>query len=126
MPAFSGRSRSRLSECHPDLQAVFNRVIKEVDCIVIEGHRNEDRQEKLFKEGKTKAHYGQSKHNSNPSLAIDIVPYPVDWNDRERFTLFAGYVLGISKSMGVSLRWGGNWSRDFNPKLNSFDDLPHF
>ena len=50
----------------------------------------------------------------------------IDWDDRERFTLFAGFVLGIAKSMGINLRWGGDWDQDWTVKDNKFDDFPHF
>lgn len=126
MPAYSSRSKERLEECHSDIQDVFNEVIKEVDCVILEGHRDEPRQEKLFKNGKTKAHFGESKHNSDPSFAVDAAPYPIDWKDRERFTLFAGYVLGVARLKGIVLRWGGDWNRNFQVKDNNFDDLPHF
>ena len=61
-----------------------------------------------------------------PSLAVDVTPYPVVWDDRERQTLFAGYVLATAKAMGVSLRWGGDWDSDTEVRDNGFDDLVHF
>ena len=53
MPHFGKKSKERLATCHEDLQKVFNEVIKVVDCSVLEGHRDERRQEQLFSEGKT-------------------------------------------------------------------------
>ena len=126
MPKFGKSSRKRLATCHEDLQKVFNEVIKKVDCSVLEGYRNEARQNKLYKEGKTKVHYPKGRHNSKPSRAVDITPYPVDWDDRERQTLFAGFVLGLARGMGISLRWGGDWNRNWQVKDNNFDDFPHF
>ena len=126
MPYFGKRSRERLSTCDKDLQKVFNEVIKYVDCSVLEGHRSEERQERLFKEGKTKVHYPKGRHNSKPSRAVDVTPYPVDWADRERQTLFAGFVLGVARGMGITLRWGGDWNMNFEVKDNRFDDFPHF
>ena len=126
MPKFGKKSRENLSTCHEDLQKVFNEVIKHVDCSVLEGHRDERRQEKLFSEGKTKVHYPMGRHNSKPSRAVDVVPYPVDWNDRERFHLFAGFVLGVARGMGITLRWGGDWNMNFEVDDNKFDDFPHF
>jgi len=126
MPHFGKRSKERLSTCDKDLQKVFNEVIKYVDCSVLEGHRSEERQEKLFKEGKTKVHYPKGRHNSKPSRAVDVTPYPVDWADRERQTLFAGFVLGLARGMGINLRWGGDWNMNFEVKDNRFDDFPHF
>ena len=126
MAKFGIRSRGRLSSCHPDLQRVFNEVVKEFDCSVICGHRGENEQNLAYQEGMSKVKYPNGKHNGKPSLAVDVAPYPIDWNDREWFTYFAGYVLGVAKSMGIKLRWGGDWDMDFKVKDNSFDDLPHF
>jgi len=126
MAKFGKKSKERLATCHEDLQKVFNEVIKYVDCSVLEGHRSEERQNKLFKEGRTKVKYPKGRHNSSPSRAVDVTPYPVDWDDRERQTLFAGFVLGIARSMDIRLRWGGDWDMDFQVMDNRFDDFPHF
>jgi len=126
MPSFGSKSRERLATCDVRIQDVFNEVIKTVDCTVTEGMRGEEKQNQYFDEGKSKVRFPKGKHNANPSKAIDICPYPVDYEDRERFTLFAGFVLGIAKSMGINMRWGGCWKNDFNPKTNNFDDMPHF
>jgi len=53
-------------------------------------------------------------------------PYPVVWDDRERQTLFAGFVLATAKAIGVDLRWSGDWDSDTEVRDNSFDDLVHF
>ena len=126
MPRFGKVSRERLATCDERLQRVFNEVINYVDCSVLEGHRSGERQDKLYDEGKTKVKYPNGRHNASPSNAVDVVPYPVDWNDRERFHLFAGFVLGIAYSMDISLRWGGDWNQNFEVDDNKFDDFPHF
>ena len=126
MPKFGRRSRERLATCDERLQDVFNEVIKHVDCSVLEGQRDEERQNKLFDEGKTKVRFPNGRHNASPSRAVAVTPYPVDWDDRERQTLFAGFVLGIARSMGIKLRWGGDWDMDFEVQDNRFDDFPHF
>ena len=126
MPKFGKNSKKRLATCDEKLQRVFNEVIKHVDCSVLEGHRDAERQDKLFEEGKTQVKYPKGRHNSSPSNAVDITPYPVNWEDRERQTLFAGFVLGIAKGMGIVLRWGGDWDSDFQVMDNRFDDFPHF
>ena len=126
MAKFGKRSREKLSTCHPDLQKVFNEVIKHVDCSVIEGHRSCARQNRLYEEGKTKVRYPKGRHNAEPSRAADVVPYPIDWDDRERFHLFAGFVLGTAKQMGIGLRWGGDWNINWFVDDNKFDDFPHF
>ena len=126
MPRFGKSSKKRLLTCDKRLQDVFNEVIKYVDCSVLEGHRSEERQNKLLKEGKTKVAYPKGRHNSSPSLAVDVAPYPIDWNDRERFHLFSGFVLGGAYRMGINLRWGGDWNMNFEVDDNKFDDFPHF
>ncbi len=126
MPHFGKSSKKRLSTCDSKLQEIFNEVIKHVDCSVLEGHREKDRQNKLFKEGKTKVKYPNGRHNRQPSSAVDVTPYPVDWKDRERQTLFAGFVIGVASQMGINLRWGGDWDQDFQVVDNRFDDFPHF
>ena len=126
MPRFGKRSKERLATCDERLQEVFNEVIQFVDCSVLEGHRSQERQDKLYDEGKTKVKYPNGRHNSSPSRAVDVTPYPVDWEDRERQTLFAGFVLGIARAKGIKLRWGGDWDMDFQVMDNRFDDFPHF
>ena len=126
MPHFGKTSKKRLSTCDSKLQEIFNEVIKHVDCSVLEGHREKDRQNKLFEEGKTKVKYPDGRHNRQPSSAVDVTPYPVDWKDRERQTLFAGFVIGVASQMGINLRWGGDWDQDFKVVDNRFDDFPHF
>ena len=126
MAKFGKASKSKLLTCHEDLQTVFNEVIKYVDCSILEGHRSGERQDKLFEEGKTKVKYPNGRHNASPSRAVDVAPYPIDWDDRERFHLFAGFVIGIARSMGITLRWGGDWNMNFKVDDNKFDDFPHF
>ena len=126
MPSFSIASTARLNTCHPDIQAVMKRVIEICDCTIIEGHRDEERQNEMKRTGKSQLGWPDGKHNSLPSKAVDAAPYPIDWKDRERATLFAGLVLGIAYQMGISLRWGGDWDRDWQVNDNNFDDLWHF
>ena len=67
-----------------------------------------------------------SKHNSLPSVAVDIAPYPIDWEDTERFIQLSGAILQIAKQNGLDLRWGGDWNRDGRMTDESFRDLLHF
>ena len=126
MPYFGKSSKKRLSTCDDRLQKVFNEVIKHVDCSVLCGHRGKDDQNKAYKEGKSKAKYPKGRHNRYPSLAVDVSPYPIDWKDLERQTLFAGFVLGIAKQMGINLIWGNDWDGDFETKDTGLKDYPHF
>lgn len=126
MPRFSETSKTKLSTCDERLQKIFYELIKQFDVKVLQGHRDQLDQEKCFKEGKSKLHWPLSKHNHHPSLAVDVVPYPIDWEDRERFFYMAGLVMAIANFMGIKIRWGGNWDMDGDFHDNKFDDLPHF
>ena len=126
MPSFGNASQARLATCDTRLQDVFNEVIKYFDCTVACGIRTKEDQDKAVAEGKSKTPYPQSKHNSNPSKAADVYPFPVDFNDTNRMRYFAGFVMGIAASKGIKLRWGGDRNQDTQLKDNSFNDLPHF
>ena len=126
MARFSNRSHLRLATCDPRLQRVFEDVVRNFDCSILEGHRDEARQNRMVDDGKSQVRWPDGKHNTTPSLAVDVAAYPIVWDDRERQTLFAGYVLATAKAMGVDLRWGGDWDRDTEVRDNSFDDLVHF
>jgi len=126
MPKFGKRSLERLETCCVELQNILHEVIKIYDISVLEGFRSEERQNQLFDEGKSKLRFPDGKHNKNPSDAVDVVPYPVDWNDDARFFFLAGLMFAEAERQGVKLRWGGNWRMDYDFANNSFKDLPHF
>jgi len=126
VPRFGRTSRKRLKTCDEDLIFLFEEVVKYFDCSVLEGHRGKRLQNKYFKEGKSKLKFPDGNHNKKPTTAIDVVPYPVDWDDRERMTYFAGFVKGVAAILGVPIRWGGDWNSNNDLKDNNFDDLPHF
>lgn len=132
MYKFSETSKDRLATCHPDLQRLFNEVIKRIDCTIIYGARSDYDQQKLFKEGKSKLDgvKNRSKHQTSKeqpfSLAVDAAPYPINWEDRSKFCYFAGIVLAKADSLGIKIRWGGDWNCDNDLKNQTFFDLPHF
>ena len=133
MPNFSKSSQKKLETAHQDLQALFQTVIKFWDCTIIYGHRTVEEQQKLYAQGRTKPGkivtyvYGvnrKSDHNYMPSRAVDVMPYPIDWDDRERTREFGWFVLGVArmlKEYGAienDIKWGGTWK--------NFVDLPHY
>lgn len=132
MYRYSAKSQSRLNTCHKDLKRIFGVVLMNFDHSIIEGHRGEEKQNQAYKEGKSKLKFPDSKHNVYPSMAVDAAPYPIEWKDRERFTYFAGYVMGVARmlyNMEMTdhlVRWGGDWDKDTQVKDNTFDDLVHF
>lgn len=123
MPTFSKTSEARLQTCHPDLQAVCRELIKQYDFSVLEGYRTEQAQNEAFEKGKSYVRWPRSAHNKTPSLAVDIVPYPIDWSDVGRFReliIRFDAVAGVLRAAGtISSRfiYGGFW-----PTLT---DWPH-
>ena len=126
MPEFSEKSYERLVTCHYLLKDICSEVIKTYDFTVLEGYRSNERQEELFRQGKSKLRAGESKHNRDPSHAVDIAPYPIDWNDLNRFYLLAGFMFQAATEFDAKLRWGGDWNGNWDHTDQSFFDLPHF
>lgn len=123
---YSPRSKNRLAECHPNLQLIFNDVIKVVDCSIVTGRRGKDAQDAAYNSGKSKVKWPNSMHNQRPSLAVDVAPYPIDWEKTRRFYYLAGIVKGIASLHGINVRWGGDWDGDNDFADNDFNDLLHF
>jgi len=130
MPNFGNSSKERLCTTHPDLQRLFTEVIKHVDCSVVCGFRNKEDQNKAVAEGHSTILWPYGKHNKQPSRAVDVMPYPVDWSDSpaniERITLFAGFVLGVAKMLGIGIRWGHDWDSNMKPDTKGLVDRPHY
>ncbi len=123
--SFSGRSLDKLGELDERLQEVLLAAIRLKDFTILEGFRNEQRQNALFNAGKSKLQWPDSKHNFSPALAVDIAPYPIDWANLAEFRYLAGLCVGIAHEKGIELRWGGDWDRDGALSNNRFNDLPH-
>lgn len=126
MPKFSKISEERLNTCHPLLQTLMREVIKNYDCAILCGHRNKEDQEKAVEGGFSKVHFPNSKHNHMPSLAVDVLPYPIDWSDSRKHYHFAGYVQAVADRLGIKIRWGGDFNQDGNFKNDRFVDIPHY
>jgi peptidoglycan L-alanyl-D-glutamate endopeptidase CwlK len=132
MPKFSEKSLNILKTIHPDLQKILNEAINYIDFTIVSGYRTPEEQLKLYNEGKSKLKF--SKHNINPSLAVDIQPYPIDLNlvnkndpkEIAKFYFLAGYIKSIADRMGIKIRWGGDWNRNLDFKDETFTDLYHF
>ena len=134
MPKFGKQSLDRLATCHPDLQKVMNEAIKHFDFTILYGYRTPNEQFELYKKGRTfqggkwvktgttvtnlDGKTKLSNHNYSPSTAIDIAPYPIDWNDTDRFEALAEVVKKAAKTVGVSIQWGGDWVTPI--------DMPHY
>ncbi len=96
----------------------MHEVIKRVDCCVIEGHRDQDKQDSLVAAGFSKTKWPNSRHNSTPSEAIDVTPNPVNWKDKKAFADLACIIKQAAIELGIELEWGGDFK--------SFFDGPHY
>ena len=121
MPKFGKKSQERLRGVNSELVNVLFELVKIMDVTIIEGVRSQERQDRLVAEGKSKTKF--SKHITG--RAVDLAPYPIDWEDRDRFHYMGGMLRGIAHQMGVKVRWGGDWDGDGETKDNNFDDLVH-
>lgn len=126
MNTYSRLSEERLSTCHSDLQRVFREVLKIVDHSIIWGHRGKADQDAAFASGASEKKWPDSKHNAEPSEAVDARPYPYDKKDFESMCLFAGVVLGVAKCLNIHIRWGGDWNKNYKTRDEKFRDYWHF
>jgi len=133
----SKRSLGNLEGVHPSLVAVVKRAIEitKQDFVVIEGVRTQARQDELWAQGRTKPGpiVTWTKDASSHGIgadgyghAVDIAPYPVDWNDTKKFDAIALAMFSAASEIGVRLRWGADWDMDGIPRERGESDSPHF
>lgn len=133
------QSLARLKGVHPQLVRVVQRAIEisKVDFMVLEGVRTPQRQRELYAQGRTKP--GQivtwtltSNHfvkSDGFGHAVDLVPWPVDWEGPTRFPKFdeiSRAMFAAAAELGVKIRWGADWDRDGKPRERGETDSPHF
>jgi peptidoglycan L-alanyl-D-glutamate endopeptidase CwlK len=127
---FNRSSLDCLATVNPDLQKVLMELAIHEEFRVICGHRGEMEQNQLHQAGKSKLPWPVSRHNSLPSLAVDLVPFGVretiNWNDLGRFIFFAGQVVLMGKLLGIPIRSGCDWNMDRRHTDERFRDLGHF
>lgn len=148
------KSLRNLERVHPKLAAVVKRAIKisTVDFMVLEGVRSKEQCWVNYGKGRTAvqcqsagvpAKYAQpqaskvtwlrdplnSKHCIQADgfgHAVDLVPYPIDWNDLRKFDAIAAAMKQAAKECGVTVRWGADWDNDGKPREKGETDSPHF
>ena len=99
MPKLSTKSQTKLNTCHSDLIKLIEAVAETEKCAV-------------------SARWGQSKHNHKPSLAVDVVPLPLDWEDIPAFEKLGEKIMAKAEELGIKIKWG----RDFT----GLKDYPHW
>ena len=145
----SQKSLDRLKGVDERLVKVVKRAIQlsSVDFMVLEGVRSKEQCMINYGKGRTAAQCvakGVPAQYANPSAAkvtwlndpfaskhvsgkaVDLVPYPVDWNDLKKFDVIAQAMLQASKELGIAIRWGADWDNDGKPREKGESDSPHF
>lgn len=109
---------------------IAEKAIKIVDFTVIYGHRDKQDQDAAFIAGNSKFEWPKSKHNTMPSMAMDLAPYPIDWTSKPaavaRFYLLGGIIKSIAYDLGIEVRAGWDWNMDWDLSNNKFNDLGHY
>ena len=108
---FGSTSRDRLATIDDALQRVLHRAMgyQLMDFTIVCGHRTQKDQAQAFSVGASKKEWPNSKHNIFPSIAVDIAPWPIDWDDHLAFARLYGIIEAAAAEEGVPLRWGGDW-----------------
>ena len=119
---FGNTSKARLRQCHPDLQKLMEAVIAESpeDIAIVCGGRGQGKQDKAYAEGKSKLKYPNSKHNIQPSMAVDVAPYidgGIPWDDISAFIRLRSRIRAKSHEMKLIIRSGSYFS---------FEDWSHY
>lgn len=140
---FSIGSLRKLSTCDDKLKTVFMEAIKEspLDFGISCGYRTPEEQQGLYAQGRTipgkivtqiDGINKKSKHNYNPSKAVDIIVYvdgKITW-EFEKYRIVAHHIMKVAKDLNIKIRWGNDWDIDgieVGPDPDeSFVDVPHF
>lgn len=93
---------------------------------MLDSTRGRAAQEKAFRDGNSKAKFGQSAHNYVPAIAVDLFPKPYSWSNLQAFDALSIVVMNIAKARGVPVRWGGDWNMDGARTTSDAWDKPHF
>jgi len=144
---YSERSQLAFESLDMRLQRIllYIKNVLEIDHSVLEGHRTKETQDKYYRQVPkiTNLKWPNSKHNTFPSKAVDVVPYVriegkrggIHWHDKDirvkedyykemvRFaTVFqmVGLLLFQTK-----ITWGGDWDNDYSLMDERWRDYPH-
>jgi peptidoglycan L-alanyl-D-glutamate endopeptidase CwlK len=125
MSCFSKKSLEKINnkKFHPLLKKLLQEAIKDtpIDFVVLETVRTIETQKEYFKKKTTKTL--KSKHiptcnKSQLCEAVDIAPYPVNWQDTQKFDKLALHIKQKANQLNIPITWGGDWK--------TLVDKPHF
>jgi len=136
MPTLGDQSKKRLVGVHPDLVAVVKRAMEvtKQDFTVLCGVRTAKEQAREYAKGRTTpgpqvTWVKKSRHEvaeDGYGYAVDIVPYPVDWNTLSKFDAIADAMQQAAKEYGVKIRSGADWDGDGKLREKGESDSPHW
>ncbi len=109
-------TKKKLETCDTRLIILVKQLAAQMDILVVCGHRTKEEQNDAFKRGNSKLKWPKSGHNSWPSKAVDLAPYPdgkLDWADAEGFKSMQEKAREIATMLGIELKPLISW------------DLPH-
>ena len=125
MYSFSKKSLEKVNnpKLHPRLRELLIEAIatSPIDFTVIETVRTVEQQKINVAKGVSKTMRSRHIPSTNKSglcEAVDIAPYPINWQNIGRFKTLAGHIKATAKKMNISITWGGDWT--------SFKDYPHY
>lgn len=131
---FTPKEIQRLETIHPKLRAVIYEAGQIVDFYIVCGFRDKIDQDLAYEKGFSKVRFPNSRHNKSDdprfgegtSDAVDLCPFPIDWNDRQKFYKIYNAMISASQKLKIPIRAGADFNQDGNLKNDKFVDLPHF
>lgn len=120
---FSDRSIQILNTVDKRLGILANEVIKisKIDFAITQGWRDQETQNKYFKDNKSKCDGIIKKSKHQEGKAIDILCYDPNTKQPTYDTKFYYYIAGLfqekADELKIDTKWGGWWS---------FEDCCHF
>ena len=130
LPAARTRFQTFLARCAADPWFILNSTT----VLVTSTERDFESQDALYAQGRTKpgakvTWTRTSRHVVQPDgfgHAVDICPFPVDWNTPAKFDAIADAMTAAERELGINIRWGANWDDDGNPREAKESDSPHW
>ena len=123
--SFSVKSLNLLNhpKFSPTLRLLMIEAIKDtpIDFTVLETVRTLEKQKEYYAKGTTKTLKSRHIPDTNASgysEAADIAPYPVNYQDIERFKKLSEHIKKKANQLGIPITWGGDWK--------SLVDMPHY
>jgi peptidoglycan LD-endopeptidase CwlK len=105
---------------HPELKAIIDQVSKYFDIALIGGYRGPESQEKF---GRKK--FPNSKHNTCPSEAVDLLPYPINRENLLQIAYLAGHIKMTAHLMGLKILWGSE-KYMLSGRIKNYSYVHHF